>query len=305
MRRFLPWMLVAVLGAGVLAGAVLGESQRPSSGPTSGSFSGQAAAAWVDDVLATTAQARSAQFGFASATKSPDPAYRSTYRGNGMVDFTSGDFQLTEVGHTISYEELDHQPAREVSETSTDESIGIGKSLYENSSSPANWFKFPNRDPHRALGLDQASGADDAFGALTGIMPVVGVQVLGPATVRGVSTYRYRVTYESIHYCGPRGNELSLSLFSPTTLWVDEQGRIVQAMSSHQMSSALFARVNALVHRPPPPPFPSSTTTTVLRLSNFGKPVHIAAPALGPNQGKSSVIVIRETPWPKKVPCRS
>jgi hypothetical protein len=296
-------MLVGVFGVGVVAGAVLGESQRPSSG--SGSFSGQAAAAWVAGVLATTAAAGTAHLRYDSATKSPDPAYRVTQHGSGVVDFSSRDFQVTEVSHEIQTEAFDGEPAREMPETWTEESIGIGKLLYWNLSSPiSNWTKFPDRDPHRALGLDQVPGADYVMGGLDDTIPVVSVQALGPATVQGVSTTRYRVTNETFHYCLPQSKKLSLTLVWPTTLWVDGEGRIVQVATSQQLSSGLVAKVNALSGRPAPPPFPSSTTATVLRFSNFGEPVHITAPVLSPNPPKGFTIGLNETP-PVKGRCRS
>ena len=199
MRRLLPGILVAVLGVGVVAGAALGESQRPVSASGTGSFSGRAADDWVDHVVATTTAAGSARFTDASTTESPDPAYRSTSHGSGVVDFTSGDFQVTEVNHEVTSEAARGQPAREVPQTLTDESIGIGRSLYLDFSLPVfNWVKFPEaRYPHVALGLDQPAGAQVALGGLTGIAPVVSVRDLGPAMVRGVSTTRYRVINQS------------------------------------------------------------------------------------------------------------
>jgi hypothetical protein len=131
----------------------------------------------------------------------------------------------------------------------------------------------------------------------------VSVRDLGQSTVRGVSTTRYRVTNQSLRYCLPHG-KITLSLVSPTTVWVDGQGRIVQAVGSQRFSSASFAKIDAFNHRPAPPPSAPTTTTAVLQFSNFGEPVHITAPALGPNQPTGHVMILKENP-PKKGLCRS
>jgi hypothetical protein len=298
-------MLLGVLGLGVIAGAAIGASQRPGQGASSGSLSGHAAAAWVAGVLATTAAAGSAHFSYVSTIKSPEPAFRTTSAGRGIVDFTSGAFSLREVDHQIDSEASAGRPAREVPQTFTEESIGIGKSMYINFSSPMSiWVRFPDREPHVALGLDQSSGAEEALGGLVGTPPVVSVRDLGQSTVRGVSTTRYRVTNQSLRYCLSHGKKITLSLVSPTTLWVDGQGRIVQAVGSQRFSSASFAKIDAFNHRPAPPPSAPTTTTAVLRFSNFGEPVHIIAPALGPNQPTGHVMILKENP-PKKGLCRS
>jgi hypothetical protein len=132
----------------------------------------------------------------------------------------------------------------------------------------------------------------------------VSVRDLGPARVHGVGTTRYRVTNESFQYCLPHEKRISLSLVSPTTLWVDGQGRIVQAAGSQQFSSASFAKIDAFNHRPAPPPSESTTTTAVLQFSNFGEPVHITPPNLGPNQPTGHAIILKGNP-PKKGLCRS
>lgn len=284
MRRLAPWLLVGVLGIGVAAGAALGESQRPGAGPSFTVLSGPAAASWVKGVLATTSAAGSAHFTYVSVTSSPDSSSRNSDSGSGVVDFAHGDFQVTQVNHQVAYEVVGGKAPHQTLDTWSEETIGIGKSVYQNLAAPvSDWGKYSEqRDPHRALGLDQASAAENALAALSGLVPVASVRDLGPGTASGLHATRYRVTDQTLDYCEAHEPKISITLVAPTTVWVDGQGRIVQAAVS-QRGDASIARLFTALGLGAPAGTPPASTTTFLHFSDFGAAVHIAAPALGPN----------------------
>lgn len=288
MRKLLPWLLLAVLGVGVAVAAVVGQVQSP----------GVTSTDWLSALLSTTAAAGTAHLRISTVTRSANPLQRATTDAAGVIDFTTGDFRFVQVNHDISYTSTNGGAPHPVPYNWSETSIAIGQSLYEKDSValsgnstvivPSMWNKFINpRNVHQAFGLDAGTIAENAVSGLSGIEPVTSVRSLGPATVNGVATTRYAVTYGSPLLCVPKS-----SLFSargsdpgartsiakafepelkPTVVWIDGQGRLVQiresSFTSAQMLKAVSSSFNA-----------AQTNVTTLTFSDFGAPVHIVAP---------------------------
>jgi hypothetical protein len=256
---------------------------------------GVSASVWVNDLLSTTAAAGTAHLRFSSVTTSPDPSQHSAFVGQGVIDFTNGNNRITQLNHQVGSESTNGGPVRQVEDTFTEESIAIGQTLYRNDdvvlaghSLPAAWIKsnLP-RDIHKAFGLDAGSGAEDAVAGLAGIESVASLQTLGPGTVDGVSSTRYLITNQPVELCA-HGQTVSLPLIAPTTVWVDGRGRLLQTrVATHAAAGQLPAGLRKLLGGTSPPTVPSATVTT-LTFSDFGAPVHIAAPITsGPQHPKS------------------
>jgi hypothetical protein len=293
-RRFLPWVLLGVVGVGAIAAAVVGQVESP----------GVPASVWVDQLLSTTAAAGTAHLQFSSVTTSPDPSERSAFVGRGVVDFTNGDNRITQLNHQVGFESTNGGPAHPVEQTYTEESVAIGQTVYRNDvvilagqSLPAPWIKsnFP-RDVHQAFGLDAGSGAEDAVAGLAGIESVAAVQTLGPGRVDGAASTRYLISYQPLDVCA-HGRTVSLPLIAPTTVWVDGQGRLLQArVATHSTAGQLPGSLRTLIGGASTPVAPSATVTT-LTFSDFGAPVHIVAPnTSGPQHPQSFSIAAKARP---------
>jgi hypothetical protein len=303
-RRLVPWALLGLLVVGVAVGAGLGQSQAPSGpapaapGPGSAAVS---AAAWVRDLLATTARAGSARFSYVQVTDSPNPLLRNTTAGRGAVDFAKGAVQVAEVERqgvtSPSVLLLPHltQPAQNALEPARQgaaplhnvlETIAIGKTVYQDLG--YHWIKLAlPRDPHFTLGLQLAANASVALSGIEGTEPVASLRRLGPAWVNGVATTRYLVTDTTLQPCAHTAIPASAETQGPTTVWVDREGRLVQARFTLSTSGYLPPSARAL------PGFATlprgaTTTTAMLTFSHFGAPVTIVAPRLTPLQGGSS-----------------
>ncbi len=289
MRRLLPWVLLAVLGVGVVVGAVVGAVNAPShpgaaaaesAGSGSGSGSGTAPQ-WVDGVLATTAEAGSAHFTYAHVTTSKNPLLHDVLTGSGVVDFVSGHVQVTEVDSQPSITSNTTSTAQPVIERSVGEEIGIGRTMYqavaqEGTPNPV-WMKLTApRDPTVDLGLQTALNAAAALDSLGGIQRPVKVTDLGHAVVGGVATTQYEVKTAAVcatPLTGPR-----YEVQEPVTVWLDSSGRLVQVTSVVHQSGRLTAAVLKAIPQLARLAGGASTTTATLRLSAFGAPVHIEAP---------------------------
>ncbi|HWD55763.1 MAG TPA: hypothetical protein VG346_11610 [Acidimicrobiales bacterium] len=119
------------------------------------------------------------------------------------------------------------------------------------------------------------------------------MQALGPGGVDGVPSTKYLITDAPIAVCA-HGRTVSLPLISPTTIWVDHQGRLVQArVATHDAGGRVHAGVLKLIGGSSSRATPSTTVTT-LTFSDFGAPVHVAAPATsGVEHGGSVSIAFR------------
>jgi hypothetical protein len=276
-RKLLPWALLGVLVVGVAVAAVVGQVQSPAASPTNS----------LANLLATTAAAGSAHLRISTVGLSADPAERSASVATGVIDFTTGSFRFIQVNHETTFTSTNGGAPRPVPYNWSETEIAIGQSLYEKdavfvpgirSPVPSTWNKFINpRNVHQAFGLDAGTIAENAVSGLSGILPVTSMHSLGPATVNGVSTTRYVVTYGSPELCGSRsprraaGASVDEPVIRPTTVWVDAQGRLVQirasTVSSAQELKVLSGSFDA-----------SRTTVSTLTFSDFGAAVNIVAP---------------------------
>jgi hypothetical protein len=295
-RRLVPLALVGLLGLGVAAGAAIGAAGSPPPGPPALS-SGPTPAEWVAHLLAATAGAGTAHFAYTHVTTSPVPDLRSTLRGSGMVVFGRGDVEVTEVDHQTEFEgNGPGAPTKAVPESNTTEEIGIGSTLYRRLSVPLasavpSWLKLSVPwSVHGQLGLTTALNAAVALDALVGSDPVVGVRDEGRSTVDGVAVTKYVVTTAPPSTCSSATRATAPKVDQrPSTVWLDTQGRLVQVRSSEYdggIPAAVLRKVPTFAAFPTGP----TVTTATLTFSDFGAPVHIAAPppsALVPNESSS------------------
>jgi hypothetical protein len=152
---------------------------------------------------------------------------------------------------------------------------------------------FP-RKVHQAFGLDAAIGAEDAVAGLASIAPVNAVRELGPGFVDGAATTRYLITARPLYLCGKHGRTVTLHLVPATTVWIDGEGRLLQARVSDYNKGGP-------VHVPAGPSgsggatvtVPSFTTVSTLTFSALGAPVHVEAPSLNGTGGKSFSIALQ------------
>jgi hypothetical protein len=290
--------LLTVLAVGVAVFAAVGQLESPS---------GVAPAAWVDNLIAATTAAGSAQVHFSTKTTSADASLDETSAGSGVVDFVNGNFRLTELYHQRESVSTNGGPVRQLEETWGQHTIAIGQTVYERLILPVSapfsgWSRshFP-RKVHAAFGLDAATGAEDAVAGLASLAPVAGVRELGLGSVGGVATTRYLITAQPLYLCGKHGRTVTLHLVPATTVWVDGEGRLLQARVSDYNKGGTF----------PPPSrsgsptvFPPSTTVSTMTFSELGVPVHIVAPPVNGKGGGSFSIATMEnkartTPCPR------
>jgi hypothetical protein len=155
------------------------------------------------------------------------------------------------------------------------------------------WSRFgPSHLGSRgALGLDY-TGASGALGALSAANRVVQIDDLGPQVTGGVATTEYRVLTQPI--CAAGSGSPSTTTNGPTDLWLDGDGRLVQARG---ISYSDFRVEGPAPSRPTEAFVGRSTTTEVVRLHDFGVPLRIEPPdtpsrALG--VGHSAVTTFHE-----------
>jgi hypothetical protein len=285
-RRLLPWALLGLLAVGVAVGAASGQVESPSQTP----------AQWLAGVVAATEAPGTAHLEFVNVTKSPDPSQASKSAGLGVIDFSSGNFRVTEVSRQQQFESINGGPLRLTGQIYGQEEIAIGHTLYTilNRSVPfGHWSKlrYP-RHGRQDFGLAM-TGAEDAVGGLVGPTPVNSVRRLGHGSVGGVMATRYQITTEPLYICGAHGRTLFVHRFAPTTLWVDDQGRLLRIQT-------FFRTPGITSHGPPdasgnsqPVVVAPSTTNATLTFSRFGTPVQIAAPRLSESVGGSQSISLR------------
>jgi hypothetical protein len=292
-RRPIPWLLLSLVLVGTAAGAAFGIAQKSTSAAPS---------QWVVGVLATTQKAGSAHFSYIQVTSSPNPELRGTLSGHGVVDFITGDVRVTEVDHDISFSATGSQPLHPVHSTSTEDAIVVGRTVYQANPIPGLAFggkyhmlAFPALSRSQR-GLALALNASVALDSLRGPNAVASVTDLGPAEIENVATSQYEVEYAPLHVCAPHQAPQVLTQ-RPSRVWLDGTGRVVRVRSTIYFS-------NRLPHGVKLPAafgsFPRGPVTTVatLTFSEFGEPVHVAAPptsAIFPEGGSSTGIAFART----------
>ncbi len=295
MRRVVPWVLLAVLTIGVAGFAALGQAE---------STSGVTPAAWVHNVLAATTAAGSAHLRFVTVTTSADASQDQTTTGNGEVDFVNGNFSVTEFFRQHGSESANGGPVQQLEETWGEHTIAIGQTVYHSlvlpvsasvAAPPSGWSRshFP-RQVHQAFGLDAAIGAEDAVAGLASIAPVRAVRELGPGSVDGVATTRYLITAQPLYLCGKHGRTLTLHLVPATTVWIDGEGRLLQArVSDYNKGGPVQVPAGPSGSGGSTVTVASSTTVSTLTFSAFGAPVHVEAPSTNGTGGGSFSIALQ------------
>jgi len=284
MRRLLPWALVGLLGILTAAAAAFGAAGAPNAASTTSATAAQ----WVAGVLSATARAGTANFSYVHVATSPNPDLRSAARGNGVVDFSRGNFRVTEVDHETEFSGGSGGPLRAVHFAVSAEEIAIGSVTYQRlspfaSSAVAASPHLPflkhsvPRRPRAELGLSYALEASAALVGLDGSEQVVSVHDLGRVGVNRVATTEYRVVTAPFPACPSAPKVAPVVSQGPTLLWIDAQGRIVRVRSTSHVSGVLPSAARALPAFAGYPVGPVTSTDT-LTFGGFGAPVHIAAP---------------------------
>jgi hypothetical protein len=281
-RRLLPWALLALVGVGAGLGAALGQANAPG---TTGSSDlvGTAAQHWLSGVLAMTEAAGTAHLDYTGLGTSPNPLLRGTSTGSGVVDFAAGTFRTTETDRSMQWSSQDGGPEQAKAQTTSESDIAIGSTLYQSfgpGNLPSGWMKTPGGRDKSELGLGSAGGAGFVLSGLTGPVTTVSVRALGPASVDGAPATRYLVPTEPRPICPDPGRRVPEE---STTVWVDNDGRLVQARDSLSISATFGASLRKKIPGLADVPLGPRTLTSTLRLSAFGAPVHVAAPALRPS----------------------
>jgi hypothetical protein len=261
--------LVALLCAGAGVGAVVGASHAPRRTPTD----------WVQALLEATAAAGTAHFSYTHVATSSNPLLDARFSGSGVVDFSTGAVRVTEVDQQIGFALTSPSP-RAVLQTTTVEVVALGTTTYQDVSvdgTQAIWTRSTQkRDPRTALGLSTALNAAVSLDDLYRTRRVIAVVPSGTASVAGVVTTRDVV--HTAPACAARPGEPQVERQSPSTVWVDGAGRLVQVSSTVHFTGRLTSQVfgsNSALGRLLSGP---STVTDTLRFSDFGAPVHISAP---------------------------
>ena len=273
MRRGLPWALLGLVGLAAGLGAGLGLAGAPAGGPNQ---------AWVAQVLATTRDAGTVRFTFSGVTTSPNHLLRATHSGWGAADFASGSARATEISRQTSLSSDSTSPPHPSASTQQLNEVSLRHSVYLGIHFPGHsqifWSRFgPSHLGSRgALGLDYTS-ASGALGALSAANRVVQIDDLGPQVTGGVATTEYRVLTQPVCEAGP--GSPSSTTNGPTDLWLDGDGRLVQARGvSYSDVRAQGPSAGRTTHA-----FDGrSTTTEVVRFHDFGVPLHITAPHIQP-----------------------
>lgn len=290
MRRLIPWLLLSLVLVGAAAGAALGIAQKSTPAAPS---------QWVSELLAATEKAGSAHFSYTHVTSSPNPELRGTLSGHGVVDFTTGDVRVTEVDRDITFSSTGNQPLHPVHSTSSEDAIVVGGTVYQANPIPGLAFTekyrvlaFPAL-PRSQRGFSLALNAAIALDALREPYAVASVTDLGPAEVDGVASTRYEVGYAPLHVCAPHQAPQTFTQ-RPSRVWLDSAGRLVRVRSTLYFNDRLphgGKLPTALAGFPQGP----VTTIATLTFSEFGEPVHVAAPptsAILPEQGTSTGFAI-------------
>ena len=250
-------------------------------------------------MLAATEKAGSARFFYTHVTSSPNPDLRGTLSGHGVVNFANGDVRVTEIDHDITFTSTGNQPLHPAPSTTTEDAIVVGGTVYQANPIPGLAFTekysvlaFPAL-ARSQRGLSLALNAAVALDALHETYAVASLTDLGPAEVDGVATTKYEVGYAPLHVCAPHQAPQTLTQH-PSSVWIDSAGRLVQVRSTLYFSGRLphGRKLPAALAGFPQGPV---TTVATLTFSEFGKPVHVAAPppsAILPEDGTSTGFAI-------------
>jgi hypothetical protein len=286
MRRFVPWALVALAAVAGLVGALVGEANQPQV---------PSAQSEMSAIVAATRVAGTARFTYSAITTSSNPLLRSTSYGKGTVDFKTESLSTVEDDRQTSLQGSDGNPLQPTTQTNEYSEIWIGRTTYDNFNTVGfgfddSWDKTGNV-PVNTLG---------SFGVLGNVSPISELatdasapgektESQGPDMLGTTLTTRYRLLVPT---CNVAADGLPREVASPTDLWIDQLGRLVQARS--------VLRITISKTFPVPKNFPGykafapgpfagrSTLVSTIRLFDFGGPVAISAPKVSDAGASSS-----------------
>lgn len=268
MRRALPWALVALLLAGVGLGMGIGISdESPSAG------------AQFAEIVRTTEEAGTARFTATSVTTvTGSSALQEKVVATGEINFETDSLSVTlrypptethEGKADVSFEEkmIKTGPFMYVYVPSSLASGSLGTTTGPVAYS---WEKEP-----LSTGSRRRSSEENSLMNLLGLPgSTKALQDLGPSTVGGQATSEYQIGSSPCQ--SPVGGLTETYSTSPTTLWVDSHGRLIQGEVTQ-----------TAVIRPPKGTDTKATgytETAFIRLFGFGTPANITAP---PNATKA------------------
>jgi len=274
MRRALPWVTVGLLILGVGAGVGLGiAGQTPT--PTPLTATGQ-----ISRIVAATRQAGTARFTYSSRNTSTNRLLRGSAQGSGEVDFGADTMRTVERDRSIGSSGTSAATEKPVAQDNVIDQVWIGRTEYTRlelaHGSDSTWIKGPiwPKDSFGSLGMLEDVGPLGALALDEGV-PGLRVEAAGSGTVHGVETTEYRLVVPT---CGATTPSDGIGESTgPLQLWVDDQGRLLQARQSMTEDIAKNASLGAAFAGGD---FPAGrvTTVSIVNLGDFGAPVAIAAP---------------------------
>jgi hypothetical protein len=278
MRRALPWLTVGLLVLGLGAGTGLGIAGQT---PAPGSLT---ATKQIDRIVAATRAAGTARFGYSSTTASKNRLLRQSTRGTGEVDFGRDDMRTVERDRNTGFSGTSAATAKDVAQETVMDDVWIRRTEYSrfmpetNLSLDTPWMKTATwpKSSFGPLGVLGRIGPLSAL-ALDASVPGIRVEAAGSGMVHGVETQEYRIV---VPLCGTSGHPNGISTaMAPLELWVDGQGRLVQARQSNTEDITKRAHLGNLV---PGEGFlvGRSTSVSTIELGDFGAPAAITAPAV-------------------------
>lgn len=195
MRRFLPWLATALVGAGATAAATLGSLGVP----------GEAPSTWASGVVAATTASGTAHVRIVIAT-----------RPSGTVGRLAGTVDLSADAYRLTTKTTGGGAATTLVE------IGIGDRSYVHQSQAgavSTWVETVGTGIERDFGASQR-----VFGALRHPAAIWQVQDLGPSPIGGGTTH-YRVTVRTpTPSCRPTTFQLP-----SLQVWLDPHDRLVRS----------------------------------------------------------------------------
>ena len=228
-------------------------------------------------------------------TSSANPELRSSLSGKGTVDFATGDVQVSEVEHDITFRSSGEGPLDAVPTTTTEDAVLIGNRLYQ----AFDPLELPPTRRYVVLSLPKliasppaislALNAAIAASPLDGPNALASVSEVGPSQVDGVAATEYQVAYAALTLC-PAHEPVQVLNPPPSDLWVDGAGRLVRVRSTLLVNDRQPKGMKL------PAPFAglpqgSATSVATVTFTNFGDPVRIsAATDRGAAAGRSLVL---------------
>jgi hypothetical protein len=298
MRRALPWLTVGLLILGLGAGTGLGIAGQTSTPRT------LTASRQISRIVVATRRAQTARITYSDSTASPNRLLRRSDRGSGEIDFGRHTMHTVERDRSTGFSGTGAQTARAVAQDNVTDDVWIGRTEYTRIDQVNNL----DLDPPWSKGATWSKNSFGPLGALGQIGPlgelaldesVPGFRVedAGSGMVRGVRTTRYRIV---VPLCGTAAAQDGITQsMQPLQLWVDGQGRLVQARLSNteDITKAAYLRdqlagEGELTGR--------LTTISAIDLGDFGAHVAITAPRVRNTQGSDSFGFIGL----KRGPCR-